>query len=75
MSWEEHSRQRTWSGGGMTFLFYLFILETERDREREGEKAPVGEGQREGARIPSRFHVVSIEPNSGLDPTNGEIMT
>ena len=33
------------------------------------------EGQREGDRIPSRLRAVSAEPNTGLDPTNCEIMT
>ena len=36
----------------------------------------MGEGQRERRqRLPSRFHVVSAEPDVGLDPTNSEIMT
>ena len=41
------------------FLFLsLFIL---------GEKE---QGRREGERIPSRLHVVSAEPNMGLDSMN-----
>ena len=35
--------------------------ETERERERE--------------RIPSRLHTVSMVPDTGLKPTNHEIMT
>ena len=30
--------------------------------------------EREGERIPSRLHTVSIEPDEGLEPTNHEIM-
>ena len=33
-----------------------------------------GEGQREGERIPNRFHTVSAEPNAGLELTNHEII-
>ena len=45
--------------------------------EREGEREKVGDGPREKGRerIPSRFCAVSIEPNSGLDLMNHEIMT
>ena len=37
----------------------------------------VGEGQREreGDKILSRLHTVSAEPDSGLEPTNREILT
>ena len=43
-------------------LFFKFIyFERERERERE--------------RIPSRLHAVSAEPDTGLHPTNHEIMT
>ena len=53
-----------------TFLnVYLFIL-----RHRERERA--GEGQRERRkRIPSRLRTISVEPDTGLDPMNREIMT
>ena len=34
-----------------------------------------GEGQRERGRIPSRLHAVITEPDTGLDPTNREIVT
>ena len=50
------------------FKVYLFILrERQQGRDRERERG------RE--RIPSRLHAVSMEPNSGLDPTNEEMMT
>ena len=47
---------------GFLFQVYLFIGE-EGQREMETE------------RIPSRLHTVSAEPNTGLSPTNCEIMT
>ena len=34
-----------------------------------------GEGQREGGRIPSRVRTVSAEPDTGLEPTDYQIMT
>ena len=34
-----------------------------------------GGAERGRPRMPSRLHAVSTEPNWGLDPTNGEIMT
>ena len=43
--------------------------------EREGDRARVGEGQREREGIPGRLHTVSTEPNTGLELTNREIMT
>ena len=49
---------------------YLFIL---RERERESKQGRDREKGRE--RIPSRFHAVSTEPNSGFPLTNCEIMT
>ena len=39
------------------------------------ESVWVGEGQREGERIPSRLLAISAEPDSGLHPSNREIMT
>ena len=39
-------------------------------RERETEV-----GQRETERIPSRFHIVSSEPDAGLELVNGKFMT
>ena len=51
----------------MTYLnflkVYLFIFERERERERETERY----------RIPSRLCTVSVEPDVGLELTNGEI--
>ena len=51
---------------------YLFIL-----RERHCVPEPKWGWDREGGRerIPSRLHVVSTEPDAGLEPTNCEIMT
>ena len=34
-----------------------------------------GQRERERERIPSRLHTVGAEPNTGLELTNGEIMT
>ena len=59
------------------FFFFnvcLFLREWERDSER----AQFGEGQREGdteSQAGSRLWAVSTEPDTGLEPTNGEIMT
>ena len=51
------------------FKFIYF----ERERERERVQ---GRGREKGrARIPSRLHTVSAEPNIGLELTNREIMT
>ena len=55
------------------FLINLFYFERERERERERTRAQVGEGQRE--RIPSRLHIVSAEPDAGLELMDREIMT
>ena len=53
------------------FLKFLYLL-------RESVCTQVGEGQRERPeereRMPSRFHTASAEPDTGLEPTNGEIM-
>ena len=51
----------------------MFIFE--RDKQTESER---GEGQREGdteSEPGSRLRAVSTEPDVGLEPTNGEIMT
>ena len=60
-------------------VFSLFILERERARERESARVRVcagwGGAEREGERIPSGLCAVSIEPYTGLDPTNCEIVT
>ena len=53
-----------------SFIFfngYLFIL-----REVESKQ---GGAEREGDRIPSRLHAVSIEPDVGLELTSHEIVT
>ena len=41
--------------------------EGQRERERERE--------RETGKVPSRLHVASPEPNTGLEPHNCKIMT
>ena len=50
-----------------------------RDRERERERESLhtqGKGRERGRqRIPSRLCAVSIEPDTGLELTNREIMT
>ena len=51
----------------------MFIFETERDRAWMG-----GGAEREGdteSETGSRLWAVSTEPDAGLEPTNGEIMT
>ena len=54
------------------YLFIYFLL-VYFERDRESEWGRGREGGRE--RIPSRLHVVSAEPNKGLEPTNREILT
>ena len=56
-------------------LVYLFILERKRGGERERERTSKEGAEREEERIPSRFHTVSTEPDSGLKPMNCQIMT
>ena len=51
-------------------MFIYFQRERERERERMW-----GRGEREGERIPSRLHTVSIEPDAGLELTSQEITT
>ena len=49
-----------------------------REGERERDRAWVGEGQRKGdteSEAGSRLGAVSTEPDTGLEPTNYEIMT
>ena len=58
----------------LMFIFYLFFWERERERER----ASGGRAQREGDtefKAGFRFQAVSTEPDVGLKPTYGEIMT
>ena len=51
----------------------------EKGREGDGERGREGERERgrerERERIPSRLHAVSVEPDTGLNLMNGEIMT
>ena len=49
------------------FNAYLFSFEKERERRRGRERGR--------QRIPGRFCTVSPEPDTGLEPTNREIMT
>ena len=50
------------------FKVYLFIC---REKDREHEQ---GRGRERGReRIPSRLHVVSTEPDAGLELTNWEV--
>ena len=53
-------------------LFFIFFMLIHFEREHTREQ---GREERKGERIPSRFHTVSTEPNSGLDLTNCEILT
>ena len=45
------------------------------ERETASTQAREGQRERERERVPSRLHVVSTEPDIGLDLTNQEIMT
>ena len=60
--------KETWPCLIYFFNTYLFIL-----RERERER--VGEGQREGERIPRPLCTASAEPHAELALTNAETMT
>ena len=53
----------------------FYFLKVYFERETENMKEQAGEGQTEGERKPCRLHAVSAEPETGLDPTNGEIVT
>ena len=53
----------------------LFILRERVEREQEHGCQRRGGAEREGERIPSRLLTVSAEPDTGLEPTNHEIMT
>ena len=48
----------------------MFILR-ERDREQAGE----GQRERGRERKPSRLHAISMEPDTGLELKDGEIVT
>ena len=54
----------------MFFNVYLFTW-----RERERENMSRGGAERERERIPSRFCAVNLELDTGLEPTNHEIVT
>ena len=56
---------------GYVFCFCFKCLFILREREHRGG----AEREREAERIPTRLHAVSPEPDAGLEPTNGEIMT
>ena len=56
------------------FNVYLFL----RERERERQRVSGGGAEREGdteSKAGSRFRAVSTEPDTGLEPTNREIVT
>ena len=57
-------------------LFLLCLLSFEREREREStvRGGAEGDGGTE-SEAGSRLLAVSTEPDAGLEPTNGEIMT
>ena len=57
-----------------SFLIYLFIL-IESERESGNMQAVKGQRERRRERIPRKLHAVSMEPDTGLDPTNHEVMT
>ena len=54
-------------------LFYFIYLFREREKERESVSG--GRAERGRERIPCRFYAVNAETNTGLKPTNHEIMT
>ena len=53
-------------------FYCLFIFETERESVREGGTERERDTESEAG---SRLRAVSIEPDAGLEPTSGEIMT
>ena len=65
------------AGRRPSFFFNLFIhseRERERERERESMHTIGGGAERGRERILNWLHTVSSEPNSGLKPTECEIM-
>ena len=52
----------------------MFIFERERETQRMSRGGAEREGDTE-TEVGSRLCTVSTEPNTGLEPTNGEIMT
>ena len=61
----------------LSFKSLYILREREREGEREREHVQMGGGgaESERIRIPSRFCAIGAEPNTGLHPTNREIMT
>ena len=57
------------SFGQFFFFFYVFIY-----FERESTCMSEGRTETERERIPSKFHTVSAEPDTGPKPTGREIM-
>ena len=53
--------------------FFILFIYLEREKERESVSG--GRAERGRERIPCRFYAVNAEPNTGLKPTNHEIMT
>ena len=51
------------------------MRERDRNRDRDRDRACMSRGRAERERIPSRQYADSMEPNTGIDPTNCEIMT
>ena len=56
------------------FNVYLFLRERERERQSVSGGGTEGEGDTE-SEAGSRLRTVSTEPDTGLEPTNREIMT
>ena len=52
------------------FLSLFIYFESDRDRVSRG-----GARERERESIPSRLHIVNVEPNEGLELTNLKIIT
>ena len=57
------------------FLKKFISFEREQDGGRGRKRERHRERERERETIPSRFPVISAEPDVGLEPTNHEIMT
>ena len=61
----------------LPFFFNVYLFLRERERERETEVSGGG-AEREGdteSEAGSRLHAVSTDPDTGLEPTNCEIVT
>ena len=62
----------------LKFLMFIYFSEKQREREREREHELVRGREREGgteSEAGSRLLAVSPEPDAGLKPMKGEIMT